>query len=97
DEEDADADRAPHLEMPLAIDFADDWVVADVLLDRVLEFGAHDPCPISAARSLALLARGLRSISASPGTTGRLVRIRSPKPSFWSARSVCFAIRSSSE
>ena len=38
DEKDADGDRAPHLAMPLAIDLADDRVVADVLLDRVFEF-----------------------------------------------------------
>ena len=97
DQKYADRHRAPHLEMPLAVDLADDRVVAYVLLDCVFEFAAHDACPISAARSLALRARGLRSISASLGTTGRFVRILSPKPSACSARSVCFTIRSSSE
>ena len=42
DEEDADAHRAPHLAMALAIDLPDDRVVADVFLDRVFEcFGRH--------------------------------------------------------
>src|SRR5438552_12133154 len=97
DQKDPDTDRAPHLVMALAIDLADDRVVPDILLDCVFEFAVHDARPISAARSLALLARGFRSISASPGTTGRLVRIRSPRTSLTSAPSLCFAIRSSSE
>src|SRR5262245_33294071 len=95
----AHGDRSPHLQVALAIDFPDDRIVSDVLADCVFEFAAHDDvCPVcSAARSFALRARGLRSTSAWPGTTGRFVRILSPNPSFCSARSVCFAIRSSSE
>src|SRR4051812_47977222 len=97
DQEGAGANRAPHLLVPFAIDLPHDRVVANVLLDGVLEFRAHDATPISAARSLALRDRGLRAISASSGTTGRFVRIRRPKLSCCSARSVCFTIRSSRE
>src|SRR5262245_26304823 len=97
DEEHADANRTPHLEVPLAIDFADDRVVTDVFLDCVFEFAAHRACPISTARSFALRALGLRSISASLGMSGRFVRMRSAASSAASARSVCFTIRSSSE
>ncbi len=37
DEEHPHRDRPPHLTMPLAIDLSDDWVVAHILLDGVLE------------------------------------------------------------
>src|SRR5262245_34652631 len=96
-QEHADGNRAPHFQVPLPIDFTDDRVVAHVLFDRVFEFAAHSARPISTARSFALRARGLRSISTSVGTSGRLVRRRSPNSSAASARSVCFTIRSSSE
>src|SRR5882672_7509504 len=104
DEEEAEPHRAPHVALPIAIDLAHDWIVPYVFPDRVFEcFGRHtdpwrsacqDTC--SAARSFELRARGLRAISASVGTTGRLVRIFRP-PSACSARNVCFTIRSSSE
>ena len=99
------ADRPPHLAVPLAIDLADDRVVADVLLDRVFErFARHGP----PARPAVLPAapppaawRCARADSArSPpraGTTGRFVRTVSPSPAACSARSVCLTIRSSSE
>ena len=51
----------------------------------------------SAARSLALRARGLRSSSSSPGTTGRFVSTRTIASARSSARKVCLTIRSSSE
>ena len=86
--------------MTLAIDLADDRVVADVFLDRVFEgLGRHVRSACSdrvAARSFALRARGFRSISASVGTCGRLVRMLIP-PAACRARSVCFTTRSSSE
>ena len=86
--------------MPIAIDLADDRVVADVFLDCVFEgLGRHVRSACSdrvAARSFALRARGFRSISASLGTSGRFVRIVMP-PAVCSARSVCFTTRSSSE
>ncbi len=59
------------------------------------------PCPHptrSAARSLALRARGFRSISSSPGSIGLPVSTRDQPPHpRSSARSVCFTMRSSSE
>src|SRR6185503_9871829 len=97
DEEHADGHRPDHLAVPLPIDFAHDRVVANVLLDRVFEgFGVH--ADTSAARSLALRARGLRSISAAAGTSGRLVRTRRPhSPAACIERRTCFTTRSSSE
>src|SRR5690348_15877795 len=78
-EDDADQRRASHLAMTIAIDRADDRVVADVFLDCVFEgLGRHVRTACNyreAARSFALRARGFRSISASVGTCGRLVRI----------------------
>src|SRR5688500_3733241 len=47
DEEDAEANGAPHIPMTLEIDLTDDRIVPDVLLDRPLErFAAHvdPPC-----------------------------------------------------
>src|SRR6188768_2108194 len=96
DQEQADPERAPQLALSGLVDLPDDRVVANVLLDRVLEVHrAH--ANLSITRSLALRARGLRAVSASPGTAGRFVRIRRPSPAFSSARNVCFTIRSSSE
>src|SRR5262245_66513516 len=64
-EEDTNQRRSPHLAMALAIDLADDRVVADVFLDRVFEgLGRHVRTACSsriAARSFALRARGFRS------------------------------------
>ena len=101
DEQDAEGDGAPHVPMALEIDLADDRVVADVLLDRPLErvsrharLAAHQRR--SALRSLALRARGLRSISACAGTCGRFVRTAASPAACW-ARRVCLTIRSSSE
>src|SRR5688572_2113178 len=50
DEEDTEADGAPHLPMALEIDLPDDRIVPDVLLDRPLERFAHvdSPCWASA-------------------------------------------------
>src|SRR5688500_9584215 len=96
DQEEPDAGRAPELPLPRRVDFADDRIVANVLLDRVFEVHcAH--ANLSIARSLALRARGLRATSMSPGVSGRRVRMRSPSPVFSSARKVCFTMRSSSE
>src|SRR5262245_60113684 len=100
DEEHADECRAPHLAVPLAIDLADDRVVADVFLDRVFEgLRRHVRtacCSLPSARSFALRARGFRSTSASVGTTGRFVRMPIA-PDACNARSVCFTMRSSRE
>src|SRR5882672_216412 len=88
DQKSGDADRLPELALLGLVHFADDQVVPHVLLDGVLE-GFHQPI-LSAARSFALRARGLRSTSSSFSTRTR--------PSRWcSARSVCFTMRSSSE
>src|SRR5262245_10980953 len=101
-EQQADEHRAPQLPMALRVDLPHDRVVADVLLDGVLEcLAGHDASPPrhstrSAARSLALRARGFRSTSASAGTTGRFVSTFRPPPAC-SDRSVCFTMRSSSE
>src|SRR5688572_2532556 len=66
----ADGDRSPQLTLARLVDLTDDWIVANVLLDRVLEIGrAH--ASLSIARSLALRALGLRSRSSSPASTGR--------------------------
>src|SRR5215471_17288582 len=95
-EEEPDAHRAPELPLPRLVDLADDGVVANVLLDRVLEVhSAH--ANLSIARSFALRARALRATSPSDGVSGRFVRIRSPASARSSARKVCFTIRSSSE
>ncbi len=52
--------------LPRVVDFTDDRVVADVLLDGVLEVDrAH--ASLSIARSLALRARGLRASSSAAG------------------------------
>src|SRR5688572_3400780 len=95
----ADSGRAPQLPLPLLVDLPDDRVVANVLLDRVFEIkSAPDGhASLSMARSFALRARGLRSISASPGTIGRLVSTWSAARPCASARKACFTMRSSSE
>ena len=57
DEEDANQRRAPHLAVTLAIDLADDRVVADVFLDCVFEgLGRH----VRTACSSRIAARSLR-------------------------------------
>src|SRR5450759_5086409 len=78
------------------VHFADDRVVANVLLDRVLEVHSVH-ANLSIARSFALRARGLRATSSSAATSGSFVKITSPSPAFSIARNVCFTIRSSSE
>src|SRR5262245_13728296 len=102
DQKEPDSGGSPHLPVPLAIDFTNDGVVADVLLDGVFERVPRHVCliqrPRSATRSFALRARGFRSTSASLGTTGRFVRIVRPmSPVVCSERSVCFTMRSSRE
>ena len=78
----ADPRPAPQVAVARVVDLADDLVVPDVLADRVIEGFHHAPPAAaacarrSAARSLALRARGLRPISSSPGTTGRFVSTR---------------------
>src|SRR5579884_2915971 len=93
DEEGGNRDRLPHLPVAFFVHFADDRVVADVLLDRVLEGFGHRYAILSTARSFALRARGFRATSASPGTIGFFVSTSSCA----SARKVCLTIRSSSE
>src|SRR5262249_25035145 len=91
--------RFPQLPMAGAVDFADDRVVPNVLLDGVLEGFSHYATR-SAARSLALRARGLASSSASFAITGFFVSTVTvaPVPRRCSrARSVCLTTRSSSE
>src|SRR5262249_22462890 len=96
DEEETDPDRAPELALPRLVDLADDRVVANVLLDRVLEVHiAH--ANLSIARSFALRALGLRATSSSAGVSGRLVTMRSGPSGRASARNACFTMRSSSE
>src|SRR6266849_10497352 len=94
-EERGDAGRLPELALPRPVDLADDRVVPHILLDGVLE-GLHQAI-LSATRSLALRARGLRSTSSSRGTIGFFVKTCTSPSRCWSARSVCFTIRSSSE
>src|SRR3954466_5089775 len=68
-------DRLEQLPLPRFIDLPDDRVVADVLLDRILEIDcAH--ASLSIARSFALRARGFRATSGSSATTGFRVRTR---------------------
>src|SRR5205085_4227110 len=96
DQEEADPHGPPQLALSRLVHLADDRVVANVLLDRVLEVQpAH--ASLSIARSLALRARPLSATSSSDGVNGRLVRIRSPASAFAIARNVCFTIRSPSE
>src|SRR5262245_11599881 len=85
-EKPGDADRLPELALPVLVHLADDRVVAHILLDGVLE-GFHHAV-LSAARSLALRERGLRSISASVGTSGFFVSTCTRASRCWSARSV---------
>ncbi len=72
-------DRLPQLALPRLVHFADDRVVANVLLDGVLERLQPWLAPAiliasrSAARSFALRARGLLRTSSSLGTTGFFV------------------------
>src|SRR5829696_2937753 len=95
-EEQPNAHGSPELPLARLVDLADDRVVANVLLDRVLEVhSAH--ANLSIARSFALRARGLRATSSSAAVSGRLVRMRRPSPVFSRARKVCFTMRSSSE
>src|SRR5207247_650188 len=102
DEESRDAERLPQLALARLVDLAHDRVVADVLLNGVLE-RLHQAI-LSAARSFALRARGLRPTSSTPGTNGFFVSTfipARPRSGRWglraSARSVCFTMRSSSE
>src|SRR5262245_43066421 len=96
DEQRADRHRSPQLLLPRLVDLADDRVVANVLLDRVLEIGgAH--ASLSIARSFALLARGLRATSSALASSGRLVSTRIAASPWASARNVCLTMRSSSE
>src|SRR5262249_30743605 len=93
DQQTADADRPPELTLPVPVDLADDWVVADVLFDRVFKGVGSNAVASglyavacrhasrSAARNLALRARGFLSISASDGITGLFVSTRmAPSP-----------------
>src|SRR5215471_9133614 len=81
-EEAGDADRLPQLALPVLVHFADDRIVAHILLDRVLE-GFHQAV-LSAARSFALRDRGLRSTSASVGTSGFFVSTCTSASRCWS-------------
>src|SRR4051812_2911568 len=94
-EEAGDADRLPQLALPRLVDLADDRVVADVFLDGVLE--RFHQAILSAARSLALRARGLRSTSSSPAISGFLVSTCTSASRCCRARSVCLTMRSSRE
>src|SRR4029078_1998876 len=95
-QEEPDPGRAPQLLLPRLVHLADDRVVANVLLDRVLEVHrAH--ANLSIARSFALRARGVRSTSASGAESGRLVTMPSCSSAFAMARNVCLTMRSSSE
>src|SRR5437762_13512457 len=94
-EERGDTDRLRELDLPRLVHLADDRVVAHILLDGEFE-GLHQAI-LSATRSLALRARGLRSTSSSRGTIGFFVNTCTSASRCWSARSVCFTIRSSSE
>src|SRR5262245_51320715 len=97
DQKAADTYRPPQLTLPVPVDLADDRVVADVLLDRVFE-RLRRHASRSAARSLALRARGFLSISASDGITGFFVRTRmATSPLACIPRSVCLTMRSSRE
>src|SRR5262249_767220 len=95
DEESGDADRLPQLALLLLVDFPDDGIVANVLLDRVLERLHQDI--LSAARSFALRARGFRPTSSSRGTSGFFVSTCTSPSRCCSARIVCLTMRSSSE
>src|SRR6185503_14586925 len=103
-EEAGHADRLPQLAVTLLVHLADDRVVPDVFLDGVFE-GFHGCSPRvpalhairSAARSLALRARGLAATSSSRGTIGFLVSTCTRPSRCCSARSVCLTMRSSSE
>src|SRR6266508_2457270 len=92
-----DAERFPELALPRFVDLADDRVVANVFLDRVLERLRHGYASLSAARSFALRARGLLWISSSRAMSGFFVSTLTPAPRCSRPRSVCFTIRSSSE
>src|SRR5207244_12267693 len=103
-EQAADGQKPPLLAQPVLVHLAHDGVVAHVFLDRV--FKGFGPSPFarvhhrtrSATRSLALRARGFRSISSGWGTTGFFVNTRMAAGSrAASARIVCFTMRSSSE
>ena len=97
DEKHADGPGSPQLTLTGLIDLADDRVVAHVVLDEVLEvLFAH--ANLSAARSLALRARGFRVTSSGPGRRGRLVSTWSAiSPPRSSSRSTVLTIRSSRE
>jgi hypothetical protein len=56
------------------VDFADDRVVANILLDGEFKIDAH--ATFSIARNRALRALGFLATSSSPGTIGRLVTSR---------------------
>ena len=95
DEQYGEAERFPHLGLSLGIDLADDRIVPNVLANRVFEGFSHYVSR-STARSLALRARGFCCNSSSVAVSGLFVRTLT-NSSRWSARNVCFAIRSSSE
>ena len=104
------ASRPPQLELAILVYFADDRIVPNVLLDGAFKVSrGHEAisqsldtqATLSAARSLALRARGLRLISSSVGRIGRFVSTRtrlSPSPLLpLSSRKTVFTTRSSSE
>src|SRR4029079_4233634 len=70
DDEQRDAGGAQEIALLLRVNRANDGVVADVLLDGVLDVDAH--ASFSTARRRALRDRGFRRTSSSPGTTGFL-------------------------
>src|SRR4030095_12407329 len=85
-----DAHRLGEFALTGFVNFADDRIVPNVFLYCVLEclHGVLRWCTYvrSAARSLALRARGLRVISSSLGTIGFLVSTRTPASPDSSAR-----------
>ena len=92
-------DRSPQLTLTRPVDLAHDRVVAHVHLDRVLEIDVRHgpPHSRSAARSLALRARGFRPLPSRPPSAAAS-SARAAAPHFDRPRaSVCLTMRSSSE
>src|SRR5262245_10835540 len=107
-----DAERRPQLALPLLVDLTDDLIVANVLSDFVFKGAclihpsSYAPplpafqlrCDRTAARNLALRARGLAATSSSVAVTGCFVSSETTASSPRArSRSVCLTTRSSSE